>query len=270
MIKKVIAIDLDGTLLRSDNTISDYTIQTIKKIKALGHHIIITTGRPSFMSIDYYNMLELDTPMINFNGALTYIPGKKWEFEHTVRIDKKYLFEVLKCQEDFEADFIASQYRKNFFIALNNDSDVNPELFGVKKFLDHMFLIPNKITKDPNALLMQTRAEDRYALAKEIKQYFNYELEVDSWGGPFHILEFSPKGINKAYALKYLLNVLNISKEHLIAFGDEHNDIEMIDFAPTSYAMKNATSLLLPHASKQLDETNDEDGVAKQLEKLFF
>lgn len=270
MIKKVIAIDLDGTLLRSDNTLSDYTIQTIKKIKAIGHHIIITTGRPSFMSIDYYNMLELDTPMINFNGALTYIPGKKWKFEHSVRIDKKYLFEVLKCQEEFQADFIASQYRKNFYIALNSDSNVNPELFGVKKFLDHMLLIPDKITKDPNALLMQTRVSDRYELAKEIKEYFNYELEVDSWGGLFQILEFSPKGINKAYALDYLLTTLNISKEHLIAFGDEHNDIEMLHFAPTSFAMKNATPLLLPYANQQLNETNDEDGVAKQLEKLFL
>ncbi|MBJ8325104.1 HAD family hydrolase [Streptococcus pacificus] len=270
MIKKVIAIDLDGTLLRSDNTISEYTIQVIQKIKALGHYVVITTGRPSFMSIDYYRLLELDTPMINFNGSMTYIPNQKWEYEHIIRLDKKYLLDVLNCQDDFEADFIASQYRKNFYISLNNDKNVNPELFGVKEFSEQMLLKPDKITKDPNALLMQTRVKDRFQLAKDIKQYFNDELEVDSWGGSYQILEFAPKGINKAYALKYLLSVLNISKEHLIAFGDEHNDIEMLKFAPTSYAMKNASHLLLPYAGEQLSVTNDEDGVAKQLAKLFL
>ena len=115
----------------------------------------------------------------------------------------------------------------------------------------------------PNTLICcllytsQTRHEDKYQLADDIKKDFKEEIEVDSWGGPLNILEFSPKGINKAYALNYLLKVMRKSTDDLIAFGDEHNDTEMLELAKTGYAMKNASSVLLPHANEQIEWTND-------------
>ncbi|MBC9701862.1 MAG: HAD-IIB family hydrolase, partial [Leuconostoc sp.] len=151
-----------------------------------------------------------------------------------------------------------------------NQQVVNPKLFGVEEITDKMTMDITKITENPNALLMQTRHEDKYALAKEIRQHFNNDIEVDSWGGPLNILEFSPKGVNKAYALNYLLNVFNFSPEQLIAFGDEHNDTEMLAFAGVGYAMKNANDVLLPFADKQTEFSNENDGVAKELEKIFL
>src|SRR5699024_5508933 len=88
--------------------------------------------------------------------------------------------------------------------------------------------------------------------------------------GPLNILEFSPKGVNKAYALNYLLNVFNFSPEQLIAFGDEHNDTEMLAFAGVGYAMKNANDVLLPFADKQTEFSNENDGVAKELSNIFL
>lgn len=270
MRKKLIAIDLDGTLLHSNNTISDYTVHVINQVKDKGHSVVIATGRPYTMAADHYERLGLTTPMISFNGALTHVPGKKWDFERSITIDKTYLMDVLKLKDSFEADFIASEYRKKFFITMDNPERINPELFGVQKITDNMHLDTNKITKNPNALLMQTRHEDKYALAKEMRQHFNNEMEIDSWGGPMNILEFSPKGVNKAFALNYLLKALNKTPEDLIAFGDEHNDTEMLSLAKTGYAMKNASSVLLPYADQQLNHTNEEDGVAKKLEELFL
>ena len=63
---------------------------------------------------------------------------------------------------------------------------------------------------------MQTRHEDKYQLADDIKKDFKEEIEVDSWGGPLNILEFSPKGINKAYALNYLLKAMRKSTDDLM------------------------------------------------------
>ena len=117
---------------------------------------------------------------------------------------------------------------------------------------------------------MQTRHEDKYQLADDIKKDFKEEIEVDSWGGLLNILEFSPKGINKAYALNYLLKAIRKSTDDLIAFGDEHNDTEMLELAKTGYAMKNASSVLLPHANEQIEWTNEEDGVARKLQELFL
>lgn len=266
----MIALDLDGTLLRSDNTISDYTVETIKKLQNKRHKVVIATGRPYRMALEHYRRLELSTPMISFNGSLTHLPEKNWEWEHSVTIDKQYLIDVLDMQQIIEADFIASQYRKKFYISAQDHNRVNPQLFGVPEITEKMSMDIKKITENPNGILMQTRHQDKYALADEMRKHFNYEIEIDSWGGPLNILEFSPKGINKAYALKYLLKVLNISQDNLIAFGDEHNDTEMLSFAGTGYAMKNASDILLRFADKQTEFSNEEDGVAKELEKIFL
>ncbi|MFC3932400.1 Cof-type HAD-IIB family hydrolase [Streptococcus dentapri] len=270
MTHKIIALDLDGTLLRSDNTISDYTVDTLKKIAKLGHQIVIVTGRPYRMSIKPYKRLGLGGPMINFNGALTHIPETSWTGELNVKIDKNYLFEVLENYDAFETDFLASEYQKNFYITMENRQLIPPEIFGVNHITDDMRLIPEKITRDPNALLMQTRAHDKYLLADQIQEHFQNGIEVDSWGGPLNILEFSPKGVNKAFALKHLLERLRKDKQDLIAFGDEHNDTEMLSFAGTGYAMKNASKALLPYADNQTKYSNEEDGVARQLAKLFL
>lgn len=88
MTKKIIAIDLDGTLLRYDSTISNYTKEVISKVQAKGHQVVISTGRPYRMALDYYLQLNLKTPMITFNGALTHMPEQKWEYEHNVTLEK--------------------------------------------------------------------------------------------------------------------------------------------------------------------------------------
>ena len=224
MTKKLIALDLDGTLLRPDGTISEFTQKTIKDIQNKGHQVVIATGRPYRMAIDHYKTLGLETPLITFNGSLTNLPDQDWAYEHSVKLDKKYLINLLQRHDELEMDF----------------------------------------------LLMQTRHEDKYQLADDIKKDFKEEIEVDSWGGPLNILEFSPKGINKAYALNYLLKAMRKSTDDLIAFGDEHNDTEMLELAKTGYAMKNASSVLLPHANEQIEWTNEEDGVARKLQELFL
>ena len=73
MAHKIIAVDLDGTLLNSQSQLSDFTKETIKKVAQKGHKVIITTGRPYRMAHQYYEELGLDTPMINFNGSLTHL-----------------------------------------------------------------------------------------------------------------------------------------------------------------------------------------------------
>ena len=121
MQKKLIALDLDGTLLNSESQLSDFTVETIKKVSALGHKVIITTGRPYRMAHTYYQELELDTPMINFNGSLTHLPEKKWSEEQCLTLDKKYLLDMVSHRDAIQADFIAGEYRNKFFITDPND-----------------------------------------------------------------------------------------------------------------------------------------------------
>lgn len=270
MTKKLIAIDLDGTLLRSDQTISEYSKETLKKLKAQGHIIIIATGRPYLMAKAYYEELELDSPIITFNGAWTHKPGQDWEGELVKTIDRQLVLDLLQQQDRFDLDFIAAEYQHHFYLTLDQADQIDPKLFGLTQLSEELALTPQRLTQDPLALLVQTSHPDKYQLAKTIKAHYHGAVEVDSWGGPLAILEFAPKGVHKAYALEKLLSRLGRTASDLIAFGDEHNDTEMLSFAGRGYAMKNATPLLLDHADEQLPWTNDEDGVARQLEKLFL
>ena len=103
-----------------------------------------------------------------------------------------------------------------------------------------------------------------------MNQYYDYNLSINTWGGPLNILECNPKNVTKASALTYLLDKLNMDRKDLIAFGDEHNDTDMLALAGCGYAMKNASSVLLPYADFITNYTNDEDGVARQLIQLFL
>lgn len=270
MKKKIIAIDLDGTLLNNDSQLSDYTISTIKKIRQAGHTVLIATGRPYRMAKNFYHQLELDTPMINFNGSLVHLPERKWQWEQNILINKKYLLEFLKEEEHFEADFIAGEYKKKFYITQTNLDKIDPTLMGVEQITPDTLIKPERITSNPHSILMQTRAVDKYELAKEMKAYFKNELEINTWGGPLNILETCAKGVNKATALNYILNLYQASPQDLIAFGDEHNDIEMLELAGTAYAMKNCSNRLRPHADRLTEFANFEDGVARELENLFL
>ena len=270
MKKKMIALDLDGTLLNNESQLSDYTIDVIQKVKKAGHTVLIATGRPYRMAEKFYRQLQLDTPMINFNGSLTHIPGKQWDFEQEILIDKQYLIDFLDNEKSFEAIFIAGEYKNKFFITQDNIDEIYPSLMGVEKITPDTLIRREHITSDPHSILMHTRAEDRYALADEMKKHFKYELEINTWGGPLNILETCAKGVSKATALSYLLDHYKASPEDLIAFGDEHNDVEMLQLAGTGYAMKNASDKLIPVADQMTRFSNDEDGVARELEALFL
>ncbi|RZI48938.1 Cof-type HAD-IIB family hydrolase [Lactococcus kimchii] len=268
--RKLIAIDLDGTTLQSDGrSISRYTKYVFKQVEALGHIICITTGRPFRMSLAVYRELELTSPVINFNGALVSKPNdKNWEHTKAHYIDRSFVFDLLRHQQNFDLNFFAVEYRRKFF--LNTFRGVIPELFGVDRLHPYNRLRADRITENPHAVLLSTRQKDRFALADEMRRHYNGKIDVGVWGGPHAMLEVVPKGISKASGLKHLLKVLDIPQENLLAFGDEHNDIEMFKLAPHAYAMKNASARLTPYATEILPWTNDEDGVARQLEKLFL
>ena len=270
MKKKIIALDLDGTLLNSESQLSDYTVQVIQAVQEVGHTVLIATGRPYRMADSFYHQLKLKTPMINFNGSLTHIPNKKWAFEQQILIDKQYLLDFLKEEKQFEADFIAGEYKNKFFITQSHLDKIDPALMGVEQITPDTLIRPELITDDPHSILMQTRAQDKYALAEEMKDFFNDELEINTWGGPLNILETCAKGVSKASALRYLLDQYQASPEDLIAFGDEQNDVQMLELAGIGYAMKNASDRLIPVADRLTQYSNDEDGVARELEALFL
>lgn len=265
--KKLIAIDLDGTTLNQDSMITSKTKETLKKAINAGHHVSIATGRPSRMSHQFYQQLELTTPMVNFNGALVHIPNQHWDGERETLINREIAFEILSQKKQLNLDFIAAENRDTFFI--DSFDFFDEKIFASSRPGEKNLLSPKNLTTNPTSLLVRTDKRFAGAVSAELTRQFGSYVDVRTWGGPTAILEIVSKGIQKAKGVQEIANYLSIDQKDVIAFGDEHNDLELLDYAGWGVAMANGTDQLKGIANDVTPLSNQEDGLAVYLEKLL-
>ena len=263
--KHIIALDLDGTLLTDEKTISEQTKQIVMEAKAAGHIVVIATGRPHRASIQYYEALGLETPMINFNGALVHHPGdSRWKISHTPLpvntaqkiVDSCYELNVRNILAEIQDRVLLDQYDEailDIFRSSLPDSMKANEPFHIGSLKQHL-------TEDPTSLLIHPYTDNIGELRTALNSQHAEMIEHRNWGAPWNIIEIVRKGINKAVGLKQLSTYYNIPKERIIAFGDEDNDLEMIEYAGVGVAMGNAINEL-KNVSNQITLTNEQDGV---------
>lgn len=265
--KKLIAIDLDGTTLNQDSMITSKTKETLKKAINAGHHVSIATGRPFRMSHQFYQQLELTTPMVNFNGALVHIPNQHWDGERETLINREIAFEILSQKKQLNLDFIAAENRDTFFI--DSFDFFDEKIFASSRPGEKNLLSPKNLTTNPTSLLVRTDKRFAGAVSAELTRQFGSYVDVRTWGGPTVILEIVSKGIQKAKGVQEIANYLSIDQKDVIAFGDEHNDLELLDYAGWGVAMANGTDQLKGIANDVTPLSNQEDGLAVYLEKLL-
>ncbi|WP_067840577.1 Cof-type HAD-IIB family hydrolase [Amphibacillus sediminis] len=267
MIKKqhLIALDLDGTLLTDQQAISERSKSVIKKAREAGHIVVIATGRPHRASLDYYHELALDTPMINFNGAYLHHPtDKKWEVLHSP-LPLRTAKGIIQTCYDLEVDNIMAEVLSNVYIdrydsklmeIVHTSKEDNPIKIGSLK---------NLLNEDPTSLLIYPRDEHIDELRANLDRDHAAVIEHRRWGAPWNIIEIVRKGMNKAVALERVAHYYHIDPTEILAFGDEDNDLEMIEYAGVGVAMGNAIAQLKEMANYQT-KTNQEDGVAAFIE----
>lgn len=262
--KKLIALDLDGTTLNDDAKLSSRTRAAISQAVKAGCIVSIVTGRPNRLSENFYDELNLTTPMINFNGNLGILPHKNWVREYQYTIDKEIVMELLANRKKLGLNLIAVEGR-NLFLAnrgINSGFGFFPSTLQSNQILNQKSLKDNPIS----ITVQVEKPEQRAALMTYILENFGDQVEVSPWGGPHPIVEIATKGIHKATGLKFLADYYGILQKDIIAFGDEANDTTMMTFAGTGVAMKNAIAPIKQAADDVTTYTNDQDGVARYLE----
>lgn len=265
--KKLIAIDLDGTTLNQDSKITDKTARTLRRAIQDGHSVVIATGRPYRMNKNFYQELQLTTPMINFNGALVHLPDKQWDGEQETSFNRKIVFDLMAEKKNLKLDFIAAENRETFFI---DDLNFFDQHFFASDFATNENLLTvNTLRTNPTSVLLRSQPENVGSVSEELKQQYGHEVEVNTWGGPNPILEVVAKGIQKAHGLRRVIDHLNMKQEDILAFGDEHNDVEMLKFAGWGVAMANGTDQVKSVANDVTDKPNTEDGMADYLTKYL-
>lgn len=260
--KKLIAIDLDGTTLNNRSELSPRTINILKKISQAGHYVTIATGRPYRMSRQFYQELSLDTPMVNFNGALVHLPFHHWKGETTSVIKREIAFDILAQKQALNLDFIAAENKETFYI--DNFDAFDIQYFAAEATPANLLSKENMQT-DPTSLLLRLKEQNTADVSRSLTQQFGDQIDVRTWGGPKPILEIVAKGIQKAAGVAHVAETLGVSQKDVIAFGDEHNDVEMLEYAGWGVAMSNGTEQAKDAANDVTEKSNDEDGMADYL-----
>lgn len=266
MTQKLIVLDLDGTTLNSEAVLSNKTMATIKAAIKAGHIVSIVTGRPNRLSQSYYDQLGLTSPMINFNGSLGHMPHQHWQLEYQYTFDREIVLDLLKHQQEFKIQMIAAE-GKHLFLAHQNES-TSVGFFPTVLTHDQQ-LSPVTLTQNPTSMTIAVERPLQKRLQKYIEERFGSFVDVAPWGGPNSVLEIGAKGVQKAVGVERLANYYHIDRQNVIAFGDEHNDNEMIEYAGTGVAMRNATDQLKAIADDVTDLNNDQDGMADYLSKAL-
>lgn len=266
MEKHIIIIDLDGTLMLDFSHYDPETIDYLKKLHNDGHIILIATGRPLRSSFFVHQAIGLNTPIINYNGALVSNPFDDNFPKTDLRVEKDDLAKIF----DFAGDNLI-----NVFGEIHDDIyvlDYNEEIHDflhVDGGVLHEGPMQETLPDNPNGCLMFVNSDFVETLEKFVEDNFSDRLRSRYWAvDNCHIVEVYNIHVNKGAGLKAAMEYYHIPKERTIAIGDGHNDIEMFDIAGTSVAMKNSHPALFPYAT-EITDSYDNQGVLKFLKKYF-
>ncbi len=264
---KLIAMDMDGTLTNSQKEISEETKQALIKVEKLGVKLVLASGRPTpglFKEAKELKMDQYGGYLLSFNGAnVKEYPSMKVIYNNV--INKKYILPIINNAKALNLGIMT--YDENN-IVIDNPKTYKVEYeqkitnMNIKEVDD----LRTYVDYEPNKFLLSVPKEYIKTQLEEFKLPFGDCLSIYT-SAPFYI-EVVSKGINKAEGLKSIVERLEISNKDIIAFGDEMNDLAMLQYAGWGVAMKNAVKPVKLIADEVTD-SNDEDGIAKSLYKIF-
>lgn len=266
---KLIAIDMDGTLLNSENYISERTRQALIAAKEKGVHVVLSTGRILKSAIYYSKQLGLANPIVASNGGIMVDGESNVLFKSP--LDKSSIKEAVKMADDEgiychlydESRFYSSRKVQEvieFYGETDGKLNINLELF--KNIDDVLF------SKDLNIYKLIFIDEDPEKLGKfreKISKVENISIS-SSWSNNIEAMALD---VSKGETLKKLFKMLGVESEDVIAIGDSENDLSMLNIAGLSIAMGNGSDSIKEKVD-YITDTNDNDGVAKAIEKFVL
>ena len=267
MEKKMLVLDIDGTLTNSKKEITPITKAAITRVLENGHVVVIASGRPTPGTKKVCEELELSKYsgyVLSYNGARITRLGDN-EVVYQKILDKKYIPEIFEyCLEN---DMGMMTYEDNDAITgtrideyMELEARINSiGLRRVENFTEYVNFPVNKC-------LLTKEAEVAQKTCEELAQRYKDTLSIYR-SEPFFV-EIMPKGVDKAASLEVLRGILNIKKENIVACGDGFNDLSTIKYAHVGVCMANGCDECRK-AADYIAPSNDEDGLVDVIAKYF-
>lgn len=236
---KLIALDMDGTLLNDQHEISEANRQAIDEAKKKGIYVVLSTGRSLRKCEKHADSLSLSSYLVTVNGSEIW--DEKRELVERNLVKSESIQWMIELTQKHNVRYWAISTRRNWF-------DEMPEDIHKEEWLKFGFNIKDVPSRDKVLNELQARGE--------------FELSNST---PTNI-EVNPSGINKAKGLKLVCERIGIDMKNVMAVGDSLNDLAMIKEAGLGIAMGNAQDTV-KKAAAWVTSSNNEDGVAKAIQK---
>ncbi len=263
---KIIALDIDGTLLSSEYKILESTIAAIEYVKRKGIEVVLCSGR----SLIEMKSLINNFPYVNYvvcgNGSSVYeVASEKCLFANT--IDYNIILEAKKIISDIDHMF---EYYNEGKIYAEQQSHARLVEFGLEKFikfLDETRVIVDNISDNISSDKKNIeKANINFATKSDQQNAFEKLKYLDAlMTSSFHNnIEITSKEVHKLSGLQFLSKHLNIPLSDMMAIGDSGNDLEMVAGVGYGIAMGNANENI-KSVAKHITTSNDEDGIANAI-----
>jgi len=283
---KLIASDMDGTLLNHNHKIPKENVKLINFAKNQGIEFVVATGRAYYEALPALNEENISCDVISFNGGIVYDKnGNIISITPMVPKDLYYTIEILKS-----FDISYQLYTKNTIYTRSIETDINAYIDliksnGYEPDVEHLRAEAQQkldlgyITEVDNIELYLNEEENPpikiIAISNDISKLENAtkllsentNISVTSSGA--NNVEIMHKNATKGEALKEIAKIYGINLENTVAIGDNLNDQAMLDIVRYSVAMKNGNTILKEQAKYVTEKTNSEGGVADSVMKLL-
>lgn len=262
---KMIATDMDGTLLNSKKQLTQISIMAISAVKNIGIHFVVASGRQYYNIYNVFKQhgLDKDVSFLAENGTIVFDKGK---LIFADKLDDNLVKSAVELARKTPNVYPVLCGVNSAYI-----EDDEPKIISeITKYFDRCSLLPNIIQCLQNdtitkiALLNTTKNAETYVYP--IFKHFENHAQVLVSG--LEWVDLINKGVNKGSSVEMIGNLYNSSFEQRMAFGDYLNDVDLLKACKYSFAVENAHENLKKVAYK-ICPSNDQDGVAKTLIKWF-
>lgn len=260
---KLIALDVDGTLLNDDHVLTAGTAEVIRKIAAQGVEFVLCTGRAPVNSIPFMRELGLEGYVISHNGAaLVDVTTEK--IVHEFSLNPMGLEPYMEyCRKEG----VHFDINTTFELYVEGVDGLDQEA----KDLYHKFLMePKELPQDWHELsepiVKFTATADKDKIDKVFQEWSLWLQEFNMLRSGDYFIDLMNKEASKGAALKKLAEKRGIAPEHVLAIGNYYNDLTMLTYAGLGIAMDNSP-LEVKAAANDVTASNNEEGVKLALEK---
>jgi len=262
---QLIAIDVDGTLLRSDKRLSKKVVRTIHEATAKGVRVVLASARPPRSMREIYDLLKLDTYQVNYNGALIHDPLTRRHIHHQP-LQGALAARIIKVARKVEPGVVVSIEILDKWYTDHVDDTLPTETS--KAFMPDYIGPLEAFLHVPVTKLMLLAMPRRIAAIREaVVKKFSKEISLAV--SDLHLLQVVHPKVDKSHALAMVAKHYNVPRESVMAIGDAPNDVGMLKWAGLGVAVGNAW-VETREAADIVVPANDEDGVSHAIRKYVL